>query len=34
MIQFKPIVKEDVPKYWDRIEPLLNKAVKLDADTY
>lgn len=34
MIQFKPIAKEDVPKYWDRIEPLLNKAVKLDSDTY
>ena len=34
MIKFGHINKEDIPLYWDRLEPLLNKAVILDSDTY
>ena len=34
MIKFEPISKEDILKFWDKLEPLLNKAVLLDQDTY
>ena len=34
MIKFLPIKKEDILKYWDKLETHLNKAVKLDPDKY
>ena len=34
MIKFQPVNKKDILKFWDSLEPLLNKAVLLDSDTY
>jgi len=34
VIKFGHIKKEDISIYWDRLEPLLNKAVLLDSDSY
>ena len=34
MISFEYVLKEDIPKIWNKIQPMLERAVKLDPDKY